>query len=81
MSISFKGGHFPKDVILHAVFSCLRRGVCYRDLEEIMAERHVMGDHARLDQWVARYAGPVAEEARCRKQTTGRSWRMQRTYT
>ena len=39
MSVSFKGAHLPKDVILHAVFFYLRYGVSCRDLEEIMAER------------------------------------------
>jgi putative transposase len=33
--ISFKGTHFPKDVILYAVFFYVRYGVSYRDLEEI----------------------------------------------
>ncbi|WP_221898193.1 hypothetical protein [Bathymodiolus japonicus methanotrophic gill symbiont] len=32
---SFKGTHFPKDVILYAVFFYVRYGVSYRDLEEI----------------------------------------------
>jgi putative transposase len=52
MSVSFKGSHFPKDIILHAVFFYLRYGVSYRDLEEIMAERGVKVDHATLNRWV-----------------------------
>jgi putative transposase len=47
--ISFKGTHFPKDVILYAVFFYVRYGVSYRDLEEIMEERGVNVDHAK---WV-----------------------------
>ena len=39
--ISFKGAHFPKDIILYAVFFYVRYGASYRDLEEIMAERGV----------------------------------------
>jgi len=37
--ISFKGAHYPKEVILYAVFFCVRYGVSYQDLEEIMEER------------------------------------------
>ena len=70
MRISFKGAHFPKDIILHAVFFYLRYKVSYRDLEEIMAERGVTVDHATLNRWVERYAGVVAEYARRRKQPT-----------
>lgn len=44
--ISFKGAHFPKDVILYAVFSYVRYGVSCHDLEEIMAERRVKVDHS-----------------------------------
>lgn len=80
MSVSFKGAHFPKDVILHAVFFYLRYGVSYRDLEEIMAERGVTVDHATLNRWVEQYAGQVAEDARRRKRPTDRSWRMDETY-
>jgi len=36
--ISFKGAHFPKDIILSSVFFYVRYGVSYRDLEEIMEE-------------------------------------------
>lgn len=80
MTISFKGTHFPKNIILHAVFFYLRYGVSYRDLEEIMAERGVKVDHATLNRWVVRYAGQVAEDARRRKRVTDRSWRMDETY-
>lgn len=80
MSVSFKCVHFPKDVILHAIFFYLRYGVSYRDLEEIMAERGVTVDHATLSRWVERYAGQVAEDARRRKRPTDRSWRMDEPY-
>ncbi|MFY2822322.1 IS6 family transposase, partial [Ruegeria sp. MALMAid1280] len=80
MTISFKGAHFPKDVILRAVFFYLRYIVSYRDLEEIMAERGVDLDHATLNRWVSRYAGLIAETARYRKRPADRSWRMDETY-
>ena len=50
--INFKGSHYPKEVILYAVFSHVRYGVSYRNLEEIMAERGVDVDHATLNRWV-----------------------------
>ena len=80
MTISFKGAHFPKDVILHAVFFYLRYGVSYRDLEEIMAERCVDLDHATLNRRVGKYAGLVSEAARYRKCAVDRSWCMDETY-
>ncbi|WP_170416184.1 IS6 family transposase [Ruegeria atlantica] len=80
MTISFKGAHFPKEVILYAVFFYLRYGVSYRDLEEIMAERGVELDHATLNLWVNRYAGLAADASRHKKRPTDRSWLMDETY-
>lgn len=55
MAIDFKGVHYPKAVILHAVFFYVRYAVSYRDLEEIMAERGVTVDHATLNGCVANF--------------------------
>nr|WP_230988262.1 hypothetical protein [Bathymodiolus japonicus methanotrophic gill symbiont] len=76
----FKGTHFPKDVILYAVFFYVRYGVSYRDLEEIMEERGVEVDHATLNRWVIRYSPAIAVKAKSQKRETNKSWRMDETY-
>lgn len=78
--IEFKGVHYPKPVILHAVFFYLRHAVSCRDLEEIMAERRVKADHATLKRWVGKFAPPIAARAQARKRPTATSWRMDETY-
>ena len=78
--ICFKGAHYPKSVVLYAVFFYVRYGVSYRDLEEIMAERGVEVDHASLNRWVIKYAPQIAEQAQARKKPTASSWRMDETY-
>ena len=78
--VSFKGAQFPQHVILHAVFFYVRYGVSYRDLEEILAERGVVVDHATLNRWVIRYASGLAKVAQRRKATTVPSWRLDETY-
>ena len=80
MSIDFKGSHYPKDVILYAVFFYVRYAVSYRDLEEILAERGVQIDHATLNRWVVKYSTDIAKAAQTRKQETAGSWRMGETY-
>ncbi|EEB82362.1 transposase [Roseobacter sp. GAI101] len=70
--ISFKGSHYPNDVILYAVFFYVRYAVSYRDLEEILADRGVHVDHATLNRWVVKYASQIASEAQKRKTRTGR---------
>ena len=77
---NFKGSHYPKDVILYAVYFYVRYAVSYRDLEEIMAERGVEVDHATLNRWVVKYSPVIASQAQRQKSKTGSSWRMDETY-
>ncbi len=78
--ISVKGSHFPREAVLYAVFFYIRYPVSYRDLEEIMAERSVKVDHATLNRWVVKNSPLVAKEARSRKSSCARSWRVDETY-
>ncbi len=80
MTVDFKGAHFPKSVILHAVFFYVRYPVSYRDLQEILAERGITVDHATLNRWVVRYSPQIAAQAQLRKRPTARSWRVDETY-
>ena len=73
MIIAFKGTHYPKDVILYAVFFYVRYAFSYRDLEEIMAERGVKVDHATLNRWVIKYSPEIAKAAQRKKQSTAQS--------
>jgi putative transposase len=78
--IDFKGAHYPRAVILYAVFFHLRYAVSYRDLGEIMAERGVEVDHATLHRWVVKFAPLIASRTQERKRPTATSWRMDETY-
>ncbi|MFK4822065.1 IS6 family transposase [Ochrobactrum quorumnocens] len=80
MTVDFKGAHFPKSVILPAVFFYVRYPVSYRELQEILAERGVSVDHATLNRWVTRYAPQIAGQAQLRKRRTASSWRVDETY-
>ena len=80
MVIEFKGVHYPKAVVLHAVFFYVRYAVSYRDLEEILAERGVTVDHATLNRWVVKFSPLIATNAQSRKRATAHSWRMDETY-
>lgn len=80
VTINFKGSHYPKSVILYAVFFYVRYAVSYRDLEENMVERGVEVNHAALNCWVVKYAPLIAAAAQARKRPTAISWRMDETY-
>ena len=76
----FKGCHFPKSIVLQAVYWYLRYALSYRDIEELMQERGVDVDHATLQRWVVKYTPMVEVNFRKKKRTVGRSWRMDETY-
>ena len=78
--VGLKGANYPCEVILYAVFFYVRYGISYRNLEEIMAERGVSLDHARLNRWVVRYSPLIASEAKKRKQSVAGSWRRDEAY-
>jgi putative transposase len=78
--VSFKGAHFPKDIIL----VCVRWYVAYplssRQVEELMEERGVAVDHATVNRWVIKYSPQLEEAFHRRKQPVWLSWRMDETY-
>lgn len=69
----FKGTHYPKDVILYAVFFYVRYAVSYRDLEDILEERGVSVDHATLNRWLIKYSASLALMAKKRKSSVSAS--------
>ena len=80
MAISFKGAHFPQDIILMDVRWYLAYPLSYRHVEELMEERGVPVDHATIQRWVVKYS-PLLEEAfHRRKRPVWVSWRMDETY-
>jgi len=80
MAISFKGAHFPQDIILMSVRWYVAYPLSYRHVEELMEERGVLLDHATIQRWVVKYS-PLLEEAfHRRKRPVWVSWRMDETY-
>src|SRR5215475_15138680 len=80
MAISFKGAHFPPDVILMGVRWYVVYPLSTRHVEELMEERGLHVDHATINRWVITYSPQLEEAFHRRKRSVGRSWRMDETY-
>ena len=52
MAISFKGAHFPQDIILMGVRWYVAYPLSTRHVEELMEERGVHVDHSTINRWV-----------------------------
>jgi transposase-like protein len=80
MTVSFKGAHFPQEIILMGVRWYVAYPLSYRHVEELLEERGVPVDHATIQRWVVKYS-PLLEEAfHRRKRPVWVSWRMDETY-
>jgi putative transposase len=79
MAISFKGAHFPPEVILMGVRWYVAYPLSTRHVEELMEERGVELDHATMNRWVIKYSPQLAEAFHRRKRPVWVSWRMDET--
>jgi len=79
MAISFKGAHFPQDIILMGVRWYLAYPLSYRHVEELLEERGVPIDHATIQRWVVKYSPQLEEAFHRRKRPVWVSWRMDET--
>jgi putative transposase len=80
VAISFKGAHFPQEVILMGVRWYVAYPLSTRHVEELMEERRVEVDHATINRWVIKYS-PLLEEAFHRhKRPVWVSWHLDETY-
>jgi putative transposase len=80
MAVSFKGAHFPREIILTCVRWYVAYPLSYRHVEELMQERGVSVDHTTVNRWVVKYSPPLEAAFRRRKRPVGLSWRLDETY-
>ena len=80
MAISFKGAHFPPDIILMGVRWYVAYPLSTRHVEELMLERGVHVDHSTINRWVVTYSPQLEEAFHRRKRTVWVSWRVDETY-
>ncbi len=77
---SFKGSHFPNEVILMAMRWYTAYPLSYRHVEELFEERGINVDHATVNRWVVKHSPTLEAKFRQTKRPIGRSWRMDETY-
>jgi putative transposase len=80
MAVSFKGAHFPQEIILTGVRWYVAYPLSTRHVEELMRERGVHVDHSSINRWVIKYSPQLEDAFHRRKRPVGRSWRLDETY-
>jgi putative transposase len=72
--------HYPLEVMLVCVRWYAAFPLSLRHIEEMMAERGVVVDHATVHRWAIKILPILAAALRRRKRPVGLSWRMDETY-
>jgi transposase-like protein len=82
IQVQLCGVSFPPDVITLAVRWCLRYGLSYRDVVELLAERGITVDHVTttIYRWVQRFTPLRIDAARPCRHTPGDRWFVDETY-
>ena len=80
MPVSFKGAHFPQEIILMGVRWYVAYPLSYRHVEALLEARGGPIDHATNQCWVVK-SRPLLEEAFHRRtRPVWVSWRIDETY-
>jgi IS6 family transposase len=67
-------------VIAVAVRWCLRYGLSYRDVEELLSERGIEVDHVTIYRWVQTFTPEFIDAARPARHASGDRWFVDETY-
>src|SRR5262245_44502943 len=59
MAVSFKGAHFPKEIILTGVRWYVAYPLSMRHVEELILEGGVHVDHSTINRWVIKYSSQL----------------------
>ena len=78
--VLFQGRHFNSEIITLCVRWYVTYKLSYRDLAEMMAERHVDVAHPTIMRWVQRYVPAFAKHWQRFARSVGTSWRIDETY-
>jgi putative transposase len=78
--ISYAGYRFPPVIIQQAVWLYARFTLCFRDVEDLLAERGIMVSYEMVRRWV-RYFGPtIAADLRRRRPKPHSTWHLDEVF-
>src|SRR5215472_1561249 len=80
MALSFKGAHFPPDIMLMGVRWYVASPLRRRHVAELLLERGVHVDHSTITRWVVTYSPQLEEAFHRRKRPVWLSWRLDEPY-
>jgi putative transposase len=76
----YAGYRFPAEIIGHAVWLYFRFALSYRDVEELLAERGVVGTYETIRRWSRKFGQIYANSLRRRRPRPGDKWHLDEVF-
>ena len=77
---SYRGYHFPADVIQRTVWMYLRFTLSYRDVDDLLAERGIQVSYETVRRWVHVFGPGIARRLRARRPRPHGRWHLDEMF-
>ena len=78
--ISYRGYHFPPEIIHQAIWLYLRFTLSFRDVEDLLAERGISLSYETVRRWVNHFGPMIAADLRKRRPKPCTVWHLDEAY-
>jgi len=76
----FKGFRFPSSIIQHAVWLYFTFPLSFRDIELLLAERHIKVSHESIRKWCYRFGPIFAKKLRKKRRPPTDKWHLDEVF-
>src|SRR6195256_3829889 len=73
---TYRGYHFPPEIIAHAVWRYFRFHLSFRDVQDLLAERGIIVSHETIRAWCSKFGSSYAAGLRRRRARAGDKWHL-----
>ena len=77
---SYHGYRFPSEIISHVVWLYYRFALSFRDVEDLLAQRHITVSYETIRQWCLTFGADYARTLRRRRGQQGDTWHLDELF-
>ncbi len=79
-TLSYRGYRFPSEIISHAVWLYYRFALSFRNVEDLLAQRHITVTYETIRQWCVTFGPGYARTFRRRRGQQGDTWYLDELF-
>jgi putative transposase len=77
---SYRGFHYPVEIISHGVWLYYRFPLSFREVQEMMLQRGIVVSHETIRQWCVKFGQTYANGLRRRRPRPGDTWHLDEVF-